>query len=160
MPQCVPLRMWQHQLGVGCTWVIMRVAKPDCSAQLTQPRGLSRDLLLILSPMSVGLYLPLLGTHTLKSSCFVYRKCMENVWVLPNASSITRDSTAYQEIQKHMLANTFLFVIHAAEKNVLLSLWVFICYLFTAGRFKEGIWSTCKKETLAENWFIWLKILC
>lgn len=37
MPQCVPLRMWQHQLGVGCTWVIMRVAKPDCSAQLTHP---------------------------------------------------------------------------------------------------------------------------
>lgn len=71
--------MWQHRLGVGCTWVITCVAKPDCSAQLTQPCDLSQDLLSSLSPAAVGLYLPPLGTCTLKPSCFVFWKCVTSV---------------------------------------------------------------------------------
>lgn len=70
---------WYQQLGVGCTWLIICTAKPDCTTQLTQPDYLSQDSLSSFSPMSVMLYLPPLGMCTLKTSCFVFWKCMENV---------------------------------------------------------------------------------
>lgn len=76
MPQYVPCRMWQHQLGVGCTWVITCAAKADCRAQLAQPCGLCQGLLLSLSPTSRGVPATPRNTHTQTEFCFLYGKCL------------------------------------------------------------------------------------
>lgn len=156
MPQCVPLQTWQHQLG--CTWVIMCAAKSDCSAQLTQPCDLSQDLLLSLSPTTLGLYLPPHGTCRLTLRWFLFWKCMENVCLgVAKCFLHYQRPIAYKHIQKHMLTNTFLFIIQTVEKNIFLSLKVFICYLFTARRFKKEYEVPEKHwlRTLRTLWFSW-----
>lgn len=148
--------MWQHQLGVGCTWVITCVIKPDCSTQLAQPCHLSQDLLSSWSPTSVGLYLPPLGTCTLKLSCFVFWKRMENVCL-----GVAKCFLLYQRfscIQTDTEAHTckhISFHNTGCRKKNFLSVKVFICYLFTAGRFKKGKLSTWKTDTGWERWFSW-----